>query len=242
MRVMGEMHTGGYAEFAKTSEHQVLVLPDGASDLQGLVYFANLRVAYMVYYVFGKVQPQDTILVHAASGGIGSLITQIAKRRNSNVVIALGETDEKLEFCRANGADYTINTERADYVQEVLKVTNGAGVDVSLNSIGGPTLETDPYAIKPTGRWVIYGYAGGKGLIDPYKHALRSLSITACSIYTYALREEWRQAMEFLENWLNTEKDLLSVTRTFPIDEVIKAHHWIEDQHSVGKIALVMKE
>lgn len=241
MRVMGQMHTGGYAEYAKTSMDQVFVLPDRVSYLQGLVYFANLRVAYMVYNVFGKVQPKDTILVHAASGGVGSLITQIAERRGNNVVIALSSSDEKLEFCRANGADYLVNYKTTDYVKEVLRITDGQGVDVSLNSVGGPTLETDPYTIKPTGRWVIYGYAAGKGLIDPYKHMLKSLTITASSIYTYAFREEWRQAMEFLENWLSTEEDLLSVTRTFRIEEIVQAHHWLEDQHSIGKIALVME-
>lgn len=240
MRVMAEMLTGGYAEYAKTSMDQVFVLPDRVTYLQGLVYFANLRVAYMVYHVFGKVQPQETILVHAASGGVGSMITQIAKKRGKNVVIALGETDEKLEFCRANGADYVVNTAKADYVQEVLRITNGQGVDVSLNSIGGPTLETDPDAIKPLGRWVIYGYAAGKGLIDPYKHLLKSLTITASSIYTYMFREEAQQAKDFLKDWLATEENLLSVQRTFRMEDIQAAHHWLEDQHSIGKIAVVM--
>jgi len=242
MRVMGQMHTGGYAEYAKTSMDQVFVLPDRVTYFQGLVYFANLRVAYMVYNVFGKVQPNDAILVHAASGGVGSLITQIAKRRGNNVVIALSSSDEKLEYCRANGADYLINYKTTDYVKEVLRITDGNGVDVSLNSIGGTTLETDPDAIKPLGRWVIYGYAAGKGLIDPYKHMLKSLTITASSIYTYFFREEYQQAMDFLKDWLNTEDNLLSVTKTFRIEEIVQAHHWFEDQHSIGKIALVMED
>lgn len=240
MRVLGLMHTGGYAEYTKTSVDQVLVLPERVTYLQGLVYFVNLRVAYMVYYVFGNVQPKDTILVHAASGGIGSLITQIAKRRGHNVVIALAETDEKLDFCRGNGADHLINTAKTDYVREVLRITNGRGVDVSLNSIGGPTLGTDPDAIKPLGRWAIYGYAAGKGLIDPYKHLLKSLTITVSSIYTYMSSEEWQKAKEFLEDWLDNEDNLLSVTKTFRLEEIVQAHHWLEDQHSIGKIAVTM--
>ncbi len=241
MRVLGQMHTGAYAEYAKTTEDQVFALPERVDYFQGLVYFANLRVAYMVYYVFGKVQPGQTILIHAASGGVGSLIIQIAKRKGNNVVIALGETDEKLDFCRAVGADHAINTSKSDYVKEVMRITNDQGVDVSLNSVGGPTLETDPDAIKPLGRWAIFGYAAGKGRIDPFKHFLKSLTITASSIYTYMFREETRHAMDYLKKWLNTEDDLLSVTKTFPLEEIIQAHHWFEDQHSIGKIAVVME-
>lgn len=241
MRVMGQTHTGGYAEYAKTSMNQVICLPDRVSYLQGLVYFVNLRVAFMVYNVFGKVQPKDTILAHAAAGGIGTLLIQIAKRRGNNVVIALSSSDEKLEYCRSNGADHLINYKTTDYVEEVLRITDGEGADVSLNSVGGPTLETDPYAIRPTGRWVIYGHAAGKGLINPYEHLLKSLTINVSSIYTYFAREEFQQANDFLENWLQTEP-LISVTKTFRIEDVQEAHRWLEDQHSFGKLALVMED
>ncbi len=241
MRVMGLMHTGGYAGYATTSMNQTICLPDSVSYLQGLVYFVNLRVAFMVYNVFGKVQPKDTILAHAAAGGIGTLLIQIAKRRGNNVVIALSSSDEKLEYCRSNGADHLINYKTTDYVEEVLRITDGEGVDVSLNSVGGPTLETDPYAIRPTGRWVIYGHAARKGLIDPYEHLLKSLTINVSSIYTYFAREEFQQANDFLENWLQTEP-LISVTKTFRIEDVQEAHRWLEDQHSFGKLALVMED
>lgn len=241
MRVMGTMLTGGYAEYAKVSDSEAFILPDKVDYLQGLVYVVNLRVAYMVYYIFGNVQPRQTILVHAASGGIGSLITQIAKRRGNNTVIALAENDAKLEFCRANGADYLINTTTSDYVKEVLRITNGHGVDVSLNSIGGPTLDTDPDAIKPAGRWSIYGYAAGIRDLDIYKNLLKSLTINVSSVYTYIFREEWRQAMDFLKDWLETEP-LMSAIKTYRMEEVVQAHHWLEDQHSTGKLAIVYND
>lgn len=242
MRVLAQMHTGGYAEYAKTTMDQVSILSDHLSFLQGLVYFVNLRVAWMVYHAFGNVQPDETILVHAASGGVGSLITQIAKRRYNNTVIALAETDEKMEFCKQNGADYVVNNAKTDYVKEVLKLTNNQGVDVSLNSIGGPTLETDPDAIKLLGRWVIYGYAAGKGVIDPYKNLIKSLTIRPCSIYAYMFREESQKADAFLDDWMKNEKNLLSVQKTFKLEEIVQAHHWMEDQKSVGKVAVVFED
>ena len=238
MRVTADMHTGGYAEYARAAAKNVVPLPDRASFLQGLVYHINLRIAYLAYFTFGRIQPGETLLVHAAAGGIGTLLTQVAKRRGKNTVIALASSDEKLAYCRAAGADHCINYRRTDYVEEVLRITDGAGVDVSINSVGGPTLQTDPRAIRPRGRWLIYGYAGGKGRIDPNAVMPRSLTATIFSVYTVREREEYRQATAFLQEWLRTE-DLVSVTRIFPLEDVVAAHHWIEGQHSHGKIALV---
>lgn len=240
MRVTADMHTGGYAEYAAAPAKRVVHLPDRASFLQGVVYHVNLRIAYLNYYVYGQVQPNETILVHAAAGGIGTLITQIARRRANNVVIALSSSEEKLEYCRANGADYGVNYKQTDYVEEVLRITGGRGVDVSLNSVGGPTLAKDPLVIRPRGRWTIYGYAAWKGVIDPYEVIMpKSLTLVINSVYTVREREEYRQATDFLVNWLETE-ELISVSRTFPLEDVVAAHHWIEEQHSHGKIALVM--
>ena len=240
-RVMAFMPFGGYAEYATAAPGQVVPLPDRVSYMQGLVYLINMRVAHLVYYVYGQVKPTDTILIHAASGGIGVLLTHLAKRRgNNNVVIALASSDEKLEYCRANGADHLINYKTTDYVPEVLRITDGVGVDVSLNSVGGWTLEKDPEAIKPTGRWAIYGHAAGMGPIDVYKHMLKSLTINVSSVYTYFGREEGRQAMDFLKDWLNAEDDLLSVEKTFRLEDIQDAHRWLEEQRSIGKVALVM--
>lgn len=239
-RVMAEMPTGGYAEYALAAEREVTSLPDRVSFLQGLVYHRNLRIAYLCYYIFGQVKANATILLHAAAGGIGSLITQIAKRRGNNVVIATSSSDDKLDYCRANGADYGINYKSSDYVEEVLRITGGKGVDVSCNSVGGSTLKTDPLVIRPLGRWVIYGKAMGEGQIDPYEEIMRkSLTVSVFSVYAVREREEFRQATDFLNHWLHTE-ELINVSKTFELEDVIAAHQWIEGRHSVGKIALVI--
>lgn len=238
MRVMADMHTGGYAEYAKAAVRDLVPLPDRASYLQGIVYQVNLRIAYLYYYTFGKVQPGEVILLHAAAGGIGTLVTQIAKRRGNNVVIALASSDEKLAYCRAAGADYCINTRTDDYVAEVLRITGGKGVDVAMNSVAGPTLQTDPLAIRPRGRWLINGYAGGRSLIDPNAIMPKSLTLSIFSVYTVRDDEEFRKATAFLEEWLRTEQ-LDSCSRTFSLAAVEEAHRWIEARHSHGKIALV---
>jgi len=238
MRVVANMHTGGYAEYAIASAGELVLLPDRADFQQAVVYNINLRVAYLYYHTFGNVQPGEVILVHAAAGGIGGLVTQIAKRRGRNEVIALASSDEKLAFCRANGADHCINTSRDDYVAEVLRITGGRGVDVSFNSVAGPTLATDPHAIRPLGRWLINGYAGGRALLDPNAIMPKSLTVKIFSVYSVFGTEEFRKATEFLQDWLQNEP-LEGCSCTFPLEEAAEAHRWIESRQSHGKICLV---
>ena len=239
MRVSADMHTGGYAEYAVADADSAIILPERINFEQAIVHHVNLRVAYLYYYTFGQVQSGETILLHAAAGGIGSLVIQIAKRRGvDNTIIALSSSDEKLERCRFAGADYCINYRKSDYVKEVLRITGGRGVDVSMNSVGGRTLETDYLAIRPLGRWLINGYAGGKGLIDPYAFILKSLTLSIFSIYTVRHDEAFRQATLFLEKWLRNES-LVDCSRIFSLEEAAQAHEWIEKQQSYGKIGLV---
>ena len=237
-RVMANMHTGGYAEYACASVTELVPLPDRAKFLQGIVYNINLRVAYLCYFYFGEVQPGETVMVHAAAGGIGSLIVQIAKRRGRNTVIALVSSEDKAAYCRSLGADYCVNTHSGDYVSEVLKITSGRGVDVVFNSVAGPTLRTDPAAIRVMGRWMINGYAGGRDSIDPALVMHRSLTLKIFSIYNIFGTPAYAAATAFLRDWLS-EEPLESCTRTFPLESAADAHRWIEGRHSTGKIALV---
>lgn len=237
MRVTADMHTGGYAEYAVAHADDAIVIPDHVTFEQAITHHVNLRIAYLYHYTFGKVQPGETILLHAAAGGIGTLVTRIAKRCG-NTVIALSSSDEKLAYCRSVGADHGINYRTTNYVDEVLRITGGRGVDVAMNSVAGRTLETDPFAIRPRGRWLINGYAGGRAMIDPALVMHRSLTITIFSIYTVRHEEEFSDATDFLKEWLRTQP-LDGCTRLFPLEEAAQAHDWIEGQHSCGKIALV---
>jgi NADPH:quinone reductase-like Zn-dependent oxidoreductase len=240
MRVMAFIPQGGYAEFATAKEDEVVKLPDHVAHSQGIVYLVNLRIAHLNYTIFGQTRPDDTILIHAGAGGIGTLITQIAKRRANNIVITLSSSDEKAAYCKANGADHCLNYNKTDYVKEVLQITDGQGVDISFNSVGGSTFQKDPMVIKALGRWVIFGYAAGKDVIEPYQFIMpKSLTLIINSVYTVRDRDEYKQATEFMLDWINVER-LDSVSKIFTLEEVIEAHHWIEDQHSVGKIAMVM--
>lgn len=239
-RVMAFVPEGGYAEYAVAPTALMTPLPDAVSFADSLVYLINMPVAHLVYHAFGAIQPGQTILLHAASGGVGTLLTQIAKRHD-NTIIALAGSDEKADYCRSVGADHAINYKTSNYVEEVLRITKGEGVDVSLNSVAGPTLATDPEAIRTRGRWAIYGYAAGQGTIDPFAHFLKALTINISAAYAYMGQPAFAQAQGFMRQWLTTEP-LLSPSRTFRLEDAQEAHRWIESQASHGKIVLQVGE
>lgn len=231
---------GGYVEYAAVPARTLRPIPARVGFEQALVYLINLPVAYSHYATFGQTQPDETILVHAASGGVGSMLTQLAKRKgNHNTVIALASSEEKLEFCKAMGADHTINYREVDYVDAVKKLTDNRGVDVVFNSVGGSTLATDPKIIKKlTGRWVITGAAAGVAAIDPYAFIYDSITVRSCSVLTLEGTDEQKKSLRFLDDWLKTEP-LIEPTRVFKLTDVAAAHDLLEQQRAFGKIVLV---
>jgi NADPH2:quinone reductase len=239
-RVAGSIPSGAYAEYAGVDASLLRRLPGRVSAQQALVYQVNLPVAHVAINYFGKVQPGETLLVHAAAGGVGSMITQLAKRRGKdNTVIALASSDEKLEFCRANGADHVINYRKQDYVDAVKKITDDQGVDVIFNGVGGDTLRTDPPLVKPlTGRWIILGASGGPGVIDPYSFIYQSITVRPVSIKPLWGTTERKQAVDFLDDWQATEA-LIEPGHVFKLSEIAAAHDCVEQQRSIGKVIVV---
>jgi NADPH2:quinone reductase len=239
-RVVGTLEFGGYAEYAAVPARTLRPIPQRVSFQQALVYVVNLPVAFIHFNTFGHVAPGETLLVHAAAGGVGSLITQVAKRRGTNnTVIALASSDEKLAFCKKMGADHTINYRTQDYVEEVKKITDNRGADLVCNSVGGESLKTDPKVVKRlTGRWLISGGAAGRGVIDPYSFLYESITVRAFSIHTLEGTEEHKQAFRFLDDWFRTE-ELIDPPHVFKLADVAAAHDLIEQQRSFGKVILV---
>jgi len=237
-RVAGTFSHGGYAEYAAVSADALRGIPARCSFRQALVYLINLPVAYLHYTTFGQTQPSETILVHAGAGGVGSMLTQLG-RHKGNTVIALASTDEKLEYCKAMGADHTINYRTTDHVEAVKKITDNQGVDVVFNSVGGDTLRTDPKVIKRlTGRWVILGRSAGVGTIDPYSFIYNSITVRSCSVLTLRGTEDEKASRRFLDEWLRTET-LIEPAHVYKLADINAAFDLLEHQRSHGKIVLV---
>jgi NADPH2:quinone reductase len=211
-----------------------------------LAYPVNLRTAYFLVYVWGKVQPGEKVLLHAAAGGVGLLALQIMKRKLNDVtVIALAGSDEKVALCKAHGADHVINYKKENYVDAVNRIVGEkpkglnigpptGGVHVALNGVSGPTLATDPLVIRKRGRWVIYGYAGGRATIDTSGYGYDGITIMPFSSLAWAGTPEYEASNAFVNDWLKNE-ELIAPT-VHSLDDVKEVQRAMEQGNTIGKV------
>jgi NADPH2:quinone reductase len=245
-RVVCQPQGGGYAEYVAMPAGAVFKVPDAVPLESVLVYRVNMPTAYMLAYEWGKVQEGESVLVHAAAGGVGMLVVQILKRRFKDVtVIGLAGSDEKVAAVKANGADHAINYKTTDYVKAVSEIVGEkprgfnpaappAGVNVCLNGVGGATLKTDRRVIRRLGRWVLFGTPGGVEQINPYENSYDSIAILPFSIIPWQGTPEVARAQAFTADWMLTEPLIAPVIR--PIEEIADAQKAMERGETMGKI------
>lgn len=226
---------------------QLTAVPDRASLAQILAYPVNLRTAYYMVYTWAKVQEGERVLLHAAAGGVGLLALQILKRRFRSVeVVGIASTEEKLDLLRAEGCDHVINRSTQDYVAEVLKIwgpkatgfqTGGAlagGVDVSFNGVSGDTLSTDWQVIRKRGRWVIYGYAAGRGRLDTAPFGYDGITVMPFSSIAWQGTADFHAGSEFIRDWLDREPLIDPVIH--PVEDVVEVQRSFETGGTTGKV------
>jgi NADPH:quinone reductase len=151
---------GAYASVALLDGSSVQLLPEWLTAAEGIAMYFPYLLSYLALRVRGRVGPGDVVLVHAAGGGAGSAAVQLAKAFGATVIATAG-SDEKVEFSRSLGADYGVNYRAADFVAFVDDVTNGRGVDVAFDTVGG-AVTTETFRVMAfNGRHLIIGFASG---------------------------------------------------------------------------------
>jgi len=246
MRVAAFPLDGAFAEYLACAQERVSVVPNKVPLEKVLAYPVNMRTAHLMVYAWAKVQPGETVLLHAAAGGVGLLALQIMKRKLKDVtVIALAGSDEKIAICKANGADHCINYKTTNYVVAVNRIVGEkpkgldvgpprGGVHVALNGVSGPTLVTDPQVIRKRGRWVIYGYAGGRGVIDTSPFGYDGITIMPFSSIAWNGTPEYDQANAFTQEWLANE-ELLTPT-VHKLEDMKEVQRAMEQGRTSGKV------
>ena len=252
-RVVALVQQGAWAEYVSVREDRLVQLPQHVSLAQALIYPVNLLTAYYAVMVWAKVQPGERVLLHAAVGGVGLLALQIMKRKLRDVqVVALAGSEEKLQLARAHGADFTVNYKTSDYVAEVSRIwgpkatgfmsggEQGGGVDVSLNGVSGPTLETDPQVIRKRGRWVIYGWAAGRGRLDTAAFGYDGITIMPFSSIAWMGTPEHHAGQEFVRRWMEEEPLLDPAVYTLP--QASEALQALAGGSTQGKVVLQVNQ
>lgn len=248
-RVMALPSHGAWAEYVCVPAARLAVVPDRVSLAQVLIYQINLLTAYYAVMVWAKVQPGERVLLHAAAGGVGLLALQIMKRRLRDVcVVALVGNDKKAELVREHGADHVINHKTSDYVMEVERLfgakasgfgsggERGGGVDVSLNGVSGATLERDPKVIRKRGRWLIYGWSGGRGVLNTAAFGYDGITIMPFSSIAWMGTPEHAAGLQFVRDWLASEP--LLTPCVYDLTDAAKALQALAHGETMGKVVL----
>ena len=240
-RVAYAMHRGSYAEYAVVPAWALAPLPEGVSyELGAAVMLQGLTAHYLAHSTF-PLEPGHKALVHAAAGGVGRLLVQVAKKRGATVYGTVS-TEEKAELARAAGADHVILYTQVDFAEEVKRLTGGKGVDVVYDSVGKTTFEKSLKSLRPRGYLVLFGQSSGP--VPPVDlqilSANGSLYTTRPTLTHYtADRNELLQRTGDLFSWLERGEIEFRIDSTYPLKDAAQAHIRLESRQSAGKLVLV---
>jgi NADPH2:quinone reductase len=186
------------------------------------------------------LSPENTALVHAAGGGTGRLLTQVAKLRGARV-IGTASTEEKAELARKAGADEVILYLKLDFETEARRLTNGRGVDVVYDSVGQSTFEKSLGCLRPRGMIVLFGQSSGP--VAPFDPLLLnrkgSLYLTRPTLANYISdRKELLQRSGDILGWITGKQVELRIDKVFGLSDAASAHKYLEGRMSTGKVLL----
>jgi len=238
-RVVYTMSRGSYAEYAAVPVNRLVRIPETSNTREAASsMLQGITAHYLAHSVF-PLQSGHTALVHAAAGGVGRLLVQMASQARARVIATVG-TEAKAELARSAGAAETILYDQQDWVAEVKRLTDGKGVDVVYDSVGKATFMKSLECLKLRGMMAFYGQASGQvGPVDPMALAKNCLFLTRPGITGYtATRQEldWRAGEVF--RWIAEGKLELRIDREYPLAEAAEAHRCIEGRGTTGKLLL----
>lgn len=238
-RVMYAMVPGSYAEYAVVPAARLVSVPDGFDLVEAAAIMLQGLTAHYLLHAYAKVGPGTTVLVHAAAGGVGLLLTQYATHLGAHV-IGTTSSSEKAAKAKAAGARDVILYTETNFAEEAKRITGGKGVDLILDAVGKATFPSDLEAVRTRGHIVIYGASSGQpDPIVPNSLSARALTLSGGSLGNFiATREELLHRANAVtaglrEGWLK-----LSIEHVWPLAQASEAHRALESRSTSGKLLL----
>jgi len=240
-RVAWAMQRNSYAEYAIVPSNILIKLPAGVDFQTGAAAMLQGMTAHYLTHSTYPLKSGDTCLVHAAAGGTGGLLVQMAKMLGARVFGTVS-TEAKAQVARQAGVDEAILYTQKDFEAEVKRFTAGRGVDVVYDSVGQSTFDKSLNCLRPRGLLALFGQASGP--VPPFDpnilNGKGSLYLSRPSLAHYLLsREELEWRAGDVLKWLAEGKLKLRIERTYPLAEAAAAHRDLEGRHTTGKLLLI---
>ena len=233
---------GTYAEFAAVPAERLVHVPDKITDQQAAAAMLQGMTAHYLCHTTYQLKKGDTALIHAAAGGVGLLLVQMAKNIGARVIGTAG-SEEKAKLARDAGADEVIVYTNQDFEAETKRLTDGKGVHVVHDGVGQTTFDKGLNMLRPRGHMVLFGASSGPvPPVDPIKQLMAkgSLTLTRPSLIHYvSTREELQQRAGDVFSMIGAGKLKLRISQTYKLEEVQQAHRDLEGRKTTGKILLV---
>jgi NADPH2:quinone reductase len=238
--VVALVSKGAYAEYVAAPASMCVPVPDGVDDTQLAALPTQGLTAYFVLTASTLLQRGETVLVHAAAGGVGSLAVQIAKILGAGTVIATAATAAKRNFALSIGADIAVDYTQTAWTSAVIDATNGRGVDILLESIGGKVFEENFSCLAAFGRYVLFGSTQGVG--DPFEARrlmTKAQSMTGFYLPVFFGRPDLiQQGLRFLIDQVAQGTLHAHVAAQFSLTEAAAAQQSLEDRNVIGAVVL----
>jgi NADPH:quinone reductase len=232
---------GAYAEYAAVPADRLVPVPSGVSDRDAAAaMLQGMTAQYLAYDTF-PLRDGQTALVHAAAGGVGLLLVQMAYNIGARVIGTVS-TEEKAKLAREAGADEIILYTKSDFEVETKRLTDGKGVDVVYDSVGKTTFEKGLNVLRPRGMMVLFG--GSSGAVPPFDliqlSAKGSLFVTRPKLFDYIItRDELVARAEAVFGMIAAGKLKLRIEHTYGLEDAQQAHRDLEARKTTGKILLI---
>ncbi len=235
-RVMALTASGSYAEKTVAEAARTFPVPESMDMAEaGGILMVGIT-AYNVLMKAARLAPGESILIHAAAGGVGSIAVQLAKRMSASIVIGTAGNESKTRRVAELGADAAIDYKETDFAERVLELTGGKGVNVILDSVAGEILERGMDCLADGGRYVVYSHAGGReGMVSTLK-----LTSKSCSVQGYSMRtetsEEIRRTAALLMDDVVSGRIRIPVDGCYSLAQAAEAQWRVESRQSAGKV------
>ena len=232
---------GSYAEYSAVPADRLIRVPEGVSFQQAAAAMLQGMTAHYLSHSTFALQKAQTALVHAAAGGVGLLLVQMAHHIGARIIGTVS-TEEKARLAREAGADEIIQYTTADFEAETRKLTDGKGVDVIYDSVGKTTFEKGLNVLKPRGYMVLFG--GSSGAVPPFDliqlSQKGSLYVTRPTLAHYiATREELEARAQAVFGMIKAGTLKLRIEHTYPLGKAAQAHRDLESRKTTGKLLLL---